>query len=154
MNISKKELELAGFRRAGTVYPDKAKVLRLDLNWDATGFVVYVMVVNQEFKKAGTTGRKQSTLRKRMSSTFSALRQVIEGAPPGRPPARWRSRPLDPFKKHAPAALRASQEVELWALECPSFEAMVAKETELNNKYESEWTKEGRHRLKTRIPES
>ena len=49
MNISKKELELAGFRRAGTVYPDKAKVLRLDLNWDATGFVRWLEQTNPIF---------------------------------------------------------------------------------------------------------
>ena len=70
-----------------------------------------------------------------MHSTFSALRRVIIGGPPYLG---------DPFKQRAPATILANHEIELWAKEFPSFEAMTAKETELNNKYQPEWTKEGR----------
>jgi hypothetical protein len=105
-----------------------------------------MMIVNDEIKKVGTTGRGASSFKKRMVSTFYALRQVITGPIDGRPPARWRSRPLDPYKEHAPAVVLAGREVELWASECPSFESMSARETELNNKYAPEWTKEGRRK--------
>jgi hypothetical protein len=136
MNISSEELQAAGFRRAGTVYPDTTKRVRVQIDWDVRGFVVYIMVVNHEFKKAGTTGRGNSTFKGRMHSTFSALRQVIIGGPPYLG---------DPFKQRAPAVILANEQVELWAQECGSFESMMAKETELNNKYQPEWTREGRH---------
>jgi hypothetical protein len=142
MNISREELEAAGFRRAGTVFPDAGTILRVQIDWPVTGFVVYIMVVNHEFKKAGTTGRKGSTFEARMRSTFSALRQVISGPLPGRPPAGWRSRRLDPFKQHAPAAILAGLKVELWAQEF-TINTFEVKETELNNRYRGEWTKEG-----------
>jgi hypothetical protein len=144
MTLNEGELVRAGFRRAGSVVPDPLKTVRVHVDPDWRGFVVYIMVVNQEVKKVGTTGRNGSSLAKRMAATFSALRQVIVGPVPGRPAARWRSRPLDPFKTHAPASILAGHEVQLWASVWPSFEIMMAKETELNNKYTPEWTKEGR----------
>jgi hypothetical protein len=109
------------------------------------------MVVNREIKKFGTTGRQNSSFTKRMRSTFHALRQVIRGPIPGRPPARWRSRRLDPFKEHAPSVISAGLRIELWATECLSFEAMMARETDLNTKYVPEWTKEGRRYRATRL---
>ena len=75
MKISSEELRMGGFRRAGTVCPDAAKKVRVQIDWDVPGFVVYIMVVDHEFKKAGTTGRKNSSFKTRMNSTFSALRQ-------------------------------------------------------------------------------
>lgn len=143
-NVTGEELGRAGFRRAGSVVPDPLKRARVLVDPGLRGFVVYIMVVNHEVKKVGTTGRNGSSLEKRMAATFSALRQVITGPVPGRPAARWRSRPLDPFKTHAPASILAGHEVEMWASECPSLEVMMAKETELNKKYTPEWTKEGR----------
>ena len=149
VNISIEELQAAGFRRAGTVFPDATKVVRVQVDWPVTGFVVYIMVVNHEFEKAGTTGRKGSVFEGRMHSTFSALRQVISGARPDRPPALWRSRKLDPFKQHAPAAIAAGHEIELWAQEF-TIDTFEAKETELNDRYRGEWTKEGWTRDGTR----
>ena len=144
MKITEDELRAAGFSRAGSVMSDPLKTIRVQIDWDAPGFVVYMMIVNDEVKKVGTTGRKDSSFKKRMFSTFYALRQVITGPVAGRPPARWRSRPLDPFKAHAPTVILSGQVVELWASECATFEFMIAKETELNNMYTPEWTKEGR----------
>ena len=136
MKITTEELLAAGFRRAGTVYPDVTKKLRVQIDWDVRGFVVYIMVVNQEFEKAGTTGRKNSTFKGRMHSTFSALRRrMITGGSPTD----------DPFKTHAPAVIEANQEIELWAQQF-TIDTFEAKETELNNKYQPEWTKEGKHR--------
>jgi len=140
MNISREELQEAGFRRAGTVYPDATKKVRVKIDWDVRGFVVYIMVVNHEFKKAGTTGRNNSRFKERMHSTFSALRRVIIGGPPYLG---------DPFKQHAPAAILANQETELWAQEF-TIDTFEAKETELNNKYQPEWTKEGRLQANSR----
>lgn len=133
MNVSSEELRAAGFRRAGTVFPDATRVVRVQVDWAASGFVVYLMVVNHEVKKAGTTGRKNSTFEGRMHSTFSALRRVIIDGPPYLG---------DPFKQYAPAAILAGQEVELWAQEL-TVDTFEAKETELNSTYRGEWAKEG-----------
>lgn len=149
MDITREELLGAGFRRAGSVLPDSSSTVRVLIDRDVHGFVVYMMVVSHEVKKVGTTGRNGSSFKKRMFSTFAALRQVITGPVPGRPAARWRSRPLDPFKTHAPAIFAAGLEVELWVSECPSLELMMAKETELNTKYTPEWTKEGRRQRRS-----
>ncbi len=144
MNITEDDLKSEGFRRAGTVFPDRSRTLVVQIDRDLPGFVVSAMVVNREVKKFGTTGRKNSSFARRMHSTFHALRQVIGGPVPGRPPAHWRSRQLDPFKEHAPEVILAGQQIELWTTECPSFEVMMARETELNGRYVPEWTKEGR----------
>jgi hypothetical protein len=144
MEISNSELESDGFRRAGTVSADPTKILRVQIDWDVQGFVVYLMVVNGEIKKAGTTGSGRSSFKSRMISECQTVRQVIAGAPAGRPPAKWRLRPLDPFKQHAPNAILANHQVELWAREFPTFRAMFDKETLLNNAHQPQWTKEGR----------
>jgi hypothetical protein len=42
MKISTEELQ-TGFWHAGTVYPDDVATLRVEINRDAHGFVVYIM---------------------------------------------------------------------------------------------------------------
>jgi len=146
MKISREELQAACFRYAGSVVPDPTSILRLE--WEPvvpSGFVVYLMIVAGDVKKAGKaedTG--SSTFRKRMQSEFATLRQVIRGPHPGRQPAGWRSRPLDPFKQYAPAAILNGSIVELWAKACPTRESMLDEEINLNRRYRGEWTKEGR----------
>jgi hypothetical protein len=144
VRISDEELRAAGFKRAGTVYPDPRRMVRVDITEDVPGCVAYLMRVKGEVKKVGITGTGASGFRQRMNSTFSALRTVMTGPRPGRPPARWRSRKFDPFKEHAPATIRAGHEIELWALRCRSVDSTKAKETELNQKFRPKWTKEGR----------
>jgi hypothetical protein len=113
MTITPDELAQAGFRRAGVVRQDAAHVVRVTMFGAFSGFVVYLMVVNGEVKKAGTTGRKNSTLLEgRMRSTFSALRQVIRRGPPYSG---------DPFKTLAPVTVLAGKEVEIWARQCKPF---------------------------------
>ena len=137
MNISAEELHADGFWRAGTVYPDQATTLRVDITRDAHGFVVYIMVVNSEFMKAGKT---ETPLRTRMNSTFNSLKNKM-GKRADHP--RYQEKT---FKEHAQAAIRAQQEIELWAKEFSSYETMMAKEKELNDKYQGLWTKEGKRR--------
>lgn len=144
MNITETELEAEGFQRSGTVLPDGVSVLRVEIDSDVSGPVLYLMRVNGEVKKCGITGTGVSGFRQRMNSTFSALRNVIQGLKPGRVAAKWRSRRLDPFKEHAAATIVAGQTIELWTLRCPSVEWMMAKEAELNQKFRPRWTKEGR----------
>jgi hypothetical protein len=134
MDLSHNNLVALGFQRAGTVYPDSGRTCRVQIDWDIPGYAVYAMRVGNEVKKFGTTGRKNSGFKGRMHSTFSALRQTILKGPPYRG---------DPFKTHAPAAILASQEIELWVR--PSTEATFElEESELNNRYRPQWTKEGR----------
>lgn len=136
MNITGEELYTDGFWRGGTVYPDVATTLRVQIDRDVHGFVVYIMVVNHEFMKAGKTETPFST---RMRSTFNSLKNKM-GDRAAHP--RYQEKT---FKEHAQAAIRANQEIELWAQNFPSFELMMAKEKELNDKYQGLWTKEGQH---------
>ena len=128
MNISREELKAMGFRPAGTVYPDRSSVLRVQIDFDLQGHAVYAMRVGDEVKKFGTTGRKNSGFRARMGSTFSALRQTIrKGAPfVG-----------DPFKRFAPATILADREIELW-LKASTQEEFEGEEARLNNHYRPE----------------
>jgi hypothetical protein len=137
MNISSEELHADGFWRGGTVYADAATTLRVQIDRDVHGFVVYIMVVNQEFMKAGITETPFST---RMRSTFNSLKNKM-GDRAGHP--RYQEKT---FKEHAQSAIREKQEIELWAQNFPSFELMMAKEKELNEKYQGMWTKEGQRR--------
>jgi len=132
MDISAEQLGTMGFVRAGTVHPACGEC-RVEISRDVNGFAVYAMVAGGKVKKFGTTGRKNSGFRSRMSSTFSALRQTIRR---GSPYAG------DPFKRFAPATVLANQPIELWVK--PSTEMLFeAEETLLNNTYRPEWTKEG-----------
>jgi hypothetical protein len=152
MNISSDELKANGFQRGGTVCPDPTPLrclnpgsqrekweglFRVENMWDVQGYVVYIMVVNHEFKKAGHTGKGGARFKTRMEGSFNCLRPVIAGGPPYLG---------DPFKQHAPATILAQQDVELWAKPFPSLALMMAKESELNDKYEGELTKEGQRR--------
>ncbi|OFV93790.1 MAG: hypothetical protein A3G76_03785 [Acidobacteria bacterium RIFCSPLOWO2_12_FULL_65_11] len=143
MNISNKELHADGFERRGTVYPDAATTLRVEIHKDKDvhGFVVYVMVVNHEFMKAGKT---ETPFSRRMHGTFNSLKNKM-GARAAHP--RYQEKT---FKEHAQATILAKQEIELWARNFPSFELMMAKEKELNDKYQGLWTKEGKHRARGR----
>src|SRR4051812_34695281 len=110
------------FRHAGSVeWDSSAKTLRwLWKNDVPSGYVVYLMVVDDDVKKGGKAeDTRSSTFKKRMEGEFGAVRQVISGPIPGRPLARWRSRTLDAFKKHAPPALLAGAIVELFAKAMP-----------------------------------
>ncbi len=136
MDLSHDELRALGFSRAGTVYPDGATTCRVQIDQDIPGYAIYAMRVGSELKKFGTTGRKNSGFRGRMQSTFSALRRTILKGPPYQG---------DPFKTHAPAAILAGLEIELWVR--PSTEVTFEiEESELNNRYRPQWTKEGRFR--------
>jgi hypothetical protein len=137
MKISTEELQTAGFWRAGTVYPDDVATLRVEINRDAHGFVVYIMMVNKEFMKAGKT---ETPLRTRMLSTFNSLKNKM-GDRADHP--RYQEKT---FKEHARATIRAKQQVELWARECRTHEEMMATEAKLNDHYKGLWTKEGHRR--------
>ena len=141
MNISNEELLADGFWRAGTVYPDAAATLRVQIDRDVHGFVVYVMVVNHEYMKGGHTTTPLST---RMRGSFNALKSKM-GAYADH--SRYQEKT---FKQHAQATILAKQEIELWAQEFPSFESMIAKEDELNSEYQGLWTKEGHRRAAER----
>ncbi len=145
MKISKEELLAAGFSHSGTVVPDPNNILRIDWNPNIpSGNVVYLMIVNDEVKKAGKAeDTKASTFKARMHGEFGASRQVIAGPIPGRPLPGWRLRPLDSFKKHAPTATLNGHHVELHAKALPTRQSMLDEETRLNEKYRGEWTKEG-----------
>jgi len=133
MQITSQRLIEMGFRPAGVVVPDAAQVLRVRVDRDMPGYGVYAMLVGEDVKKFGTTGRKNSCFKSRMSSTFSALRQVIRRGPPFTG---------DPFKRFAPAPILRGETIQLW-LKPSSADTFEVEETELNNRFRPEWTKEG-----------
>ena len=135
MVITSEELEAAGFRRGGTVFPDAANILRVAIDRDFSGFVVYMMVVNGEVMKAGKT---ETGFRTRMVSSFNSLKNKM-GDKADHP--RYQEQT---FKENAQATIRAGQQVELWARTFDSRELMLVKEQELNDKYRGLWTKEGK----------
>jgi hypothetical protein len=137
MMVSSEELKAMGFDRAGTVFPDPASILRVQIDRDAQGFLVYLMVVSGEVMKAGKTEGRLSV---RMRSTFNALKNKM-GNRADHP--RYQERT---FKEHAQAPIRAGREIELWVRQYADAPTMLAAERELNNKYQGLWTKEGRHR--------
>ena len=137
MNITSEELHADGFWRGGTVYPDATTTLRVQIDQDVHGYVVYVMVVNHEFMKAGKTETPFST---RMRGTFNALKNKM-GDRADHP--RYQEKT---FKEHAPATIRAGHEIEIWAQAFPSATAMKTAEDQLNNTYQGIWTKEGNRR--------
>jgi hypothetical protein len=149
MDISNDELRAMGFKRGGTVRPDPAPLrcvnpgsrrqlwkglYRVENTWDVEGYVVFIMVVDQEFKKAGYSGTGASGFKIRMESCFNCLRPVIAGGPPYRG---------DPFTQYAPAALLAHREVELWAKPHETEQSMLEEVRQLNRRYRGEWTREG-----------
>jgi hypothetical protein len=147
------------FELSGTVRWDPASQT-LVWTWKPVvpiGYVVYLMLIGGDVKKCGIAKDTvaSSTFKKRMQSEFSVARQVILGPLPGKPLPGWRLRPLDPFKKHAPAALLEGRTIELWAKSCPTAQLMDSEETRLNLKCRGEWTKEGWTRDGQRLwPES
>jgi len=134
-NTSSEELCADGFWRAGTVVYPPGMLLRVDINRDVHGFVVYLMVVNHEVMKAGHTTTPLST---RMRSTFNALKNTMGDRADH---SRYQEKT---FKAEAQATVRAKREVELWAQEYPSRKAMIDKEETLNAHYQGLWTKEGK----------
>jgi hypothetical protein len=139
MNISNEELLADGFWRGGTVYPypDATTILRVQIDRDVHGFVVYIMVANHEFMKAGKTETPFST---RMRSTFNALKNKM-GDRADHP--RYQEKT---FKEQAQATIRARHEIELWAQDLGSYDKMMAKELALNTKYQGIWTREGQRK--------
>ena len=136
----------SAFTPAGTVRWDSPSQA-LVWTWEATvptGYVVYLMLVEDEVKKVGIAkDTATSTFKKRMQSEFAVVRQVIVGPIPGKPLPAWRLKPLDPGKKHAPPHLVAGKTVKLWAKSYATAQLMDNEETRLNLKYRGEWTKEG-----------
>ncbi len=138
MNITSEELTRQGFHRGGTVFPDPFKILRVEIDRDFVGFVVYLMVVNGEVMKAGKT---ETGFRTRMVSSFNALKGKM-GDKADHP--RYQEQT---FKEQAQTAIRAGYQVELWARTFDSRQAMLATEQQLNDKYQGLWTKEGKQRV-------
>jgi hypothetical protein len=134
MNIDIDELHAAGFWHGGTVYPDAATTLRVQIDRDVHGFVVYIMVVNHEVVKVGKTETPFST---RMRGTFGSLRKKMTTHADH---PRYQEKT---FKHHAQTAIRAGHKVELWAQDFESADAMLAVEHALNRHYRGLWTKEG-----------
>jgi hypothetical protein len=150
----------SAFVRAGSVEWDSSA---RDFRWSwevdiPSDYVVYLMVVDDDVKKGGKAeDTKSSTFKKRIEGEFGSVRQVISGPIPGRQLARWRLKPPDPFKKHAPPVLLAGNTVELFAKAMPTGPTpeqarknMRDEEDRLNIKYRGEWTKEGWTRNGTR----
>jgi hypothetical protein len=112
----RKDLGARGFVYAGVIRPlDSGKSCRAEIKpLGLRGSVVYGLVVGDQFKKCGDTGRKNATLKKRMHDCARAINLVISGAISG--PFK------ENFKRLAPKAIAANQEIEVWAREATAGE--------------------------------
>jgi hypothetical protein len=140
------EEDVTAFVHAGTVAWDPIAA-KLMWSWKPTvpdGFVVYLMVVNREVRKAGKAEETPtSTFKRRVEGEFRTVGQVIRGPIPGRRLANWRTKKLDPFKQNAPPVLLAGHRVDVYARACRTWDEMKREEGRLLNKYRGDWTQEG-----------
>ena len=124
------ELEALGFVPAGAIRPidsgkrSKAELVALGL----TGSVVYALVVGDQFKKCGDTGRKAATLKTRMRGCAYTINKIISGDLVG---------PFtENFKRLAPLAIKEGQTIHVWAREASSSDCRRLQR-ELNHKYDT-----------------
>lgn len=128
---AEKELVALGFAYAGAIRPtDSGKSCSSEIKREIGGFVVYALVVENQIKKFGKTS---TGIKKRIRGHASALDGVMRrGKATG-----------DPFKRLAPEAIRANQEINVWArASTPS--TYVSEELELNLKYQPAWVDNSR----------
>lgn len=150
--------DLRAFVHAGTLEWEPHSA-RPQWSWKPevpAGYVVYLMVVDSEVRKGGKAEEtRTSTFKRRVEDEFRTVGQVIRGPIPGRPPAAWRTKKLDPFKTNAPPVLLGGRRINVYAKPCESRAAMKHEEDRLNDKYRGDWTKEGWTRDgRRRLPDS
>jgi hypothetical protein len=105
-----------GFILAGVIRPfGSGTGCRLELKpLDFHGRVVYGLVVGDQLKKCGDTGRKRSTLMARMNGCTKTINQILRGDLVG---------PFtENFKRLAPKTIEANQEIEVWAKQATAAE--------------------------------
>ena len=167
MLILPSELNALGYHQSGKVRPDPAPLhfvgrqgrglFEVEITRPVDGWVTYVHVLEDEFKKAGKTENDES-FAGRMRSSYNALRRTIElmGNNALRHVADVLHRvdavsgdaiePYDedfPWKHRVPIALVDRRTIVLWAKSHLSREAMLLEECKLNRRYRGEWAKEG-----------
>lgn len=167
IDVNREELKAMGFRLGGLVCPDPTPLhfrngqgyglFRVEISWPVEGWVTYIHVANNQFKKAGKTEAGKA-FKTRMKSSYTCLRRTIEAITEGSlyysgeslfHKARALNEPPVPYKqdfpwKHrVPLALMEGQVIELWAKPQPNREDMLLEECRLNNRYRGEWAKEG-----------
>jgi hypothetical protein len=126
----RKELDARGFVHAGVIRPlDSGKSCRAEINsLGLRGSVVYSLVVRDEFKKCGDTGRKGATLASRMSGCANTINQILRGDLKG---------PFtEHFKSRAPRVIAAGQEIDVWAREATADECDRLQK-DLNERYDT-----------------
>jgi hypothetical protein len=161
------DLMARGYRQSGVVRPDPTPLhfagrqgrglFEVVIARPADGWVTYVHVLEDEFKKAGKTDNDES-FAGRMRSSYYALRRTIELMNNGM--LRYvgdvlyrvdsmtgeSMRPYEedfPWKHRVPVALLEGRLIELWAKSHLSRNAMLLEECKLNRRYRGEWAREG-----------
>jgi hypothetical protein len=126
---AKTELVERGFVHVGTIRPlDCGRRCKADITASLHGRVTYALLVGNQFKKCGDTGRKSATLKKRMTDCARAINLVISGALVG---------PFtEKFKPLASKAIEDNQIIDVWAKEATADEC-VRLQRELNAKYDT-----------------
>ena len=126
----RKDLEARGFVHAGVIRPlDFGKSCRAEMkSLGFSGSVVYCLVVGNDFKKCGDTGREGATLASRMNGCANTINQIIRDDLTG---------PFtEHFKSRAPSTIQAGQTIEVWATQATADECDRLQK-ELNRKYDT-----------------
>jgi hypothetical protein len=167
MRILDSELEARGYRRSGLVRPAIAPLqflgrqgqglFEVEISLHIEGWVTYIHVLDNEFKKAGKTENDES-FAKRMRSSYNCLRKPIDLMKRGvlahvdetlyhvDPQTGLPGRPYEhdfPWKHRVPLALIEGRTIVLWAKSHPTRQAMLDEEDSMNTRYRGEWAKEG-----------
>ncbi len=126
----REDLRLQGFVHAGAIRSlDSGRICRAELKpLGFRGCVVYGLVVLDQFKKCGDTGRKNATLTSRMEGCASTINQILRGV--------LRGPFTERFKSLAPKAIEAGHDIEVWAREATAGEC-ERLQRELNAKYDT-----------------
>ena len=173
MHILESELTLRGYRRCGLVCPDPTPLhfvgrrgqglFKVEITQPIEGWVTYIHVLENEFKKAGKTENDQS-FAGRMKGSYNSMRTTIDLMNRGLllhvnetlyhvdSSTGQTTQPYEhdfPAKHRVPLALLARRTVLLWAKQHQSRQAMLDEEKELNLRYRGEWAKEGWSRVKS-----
>jgi hypothetical protein len=126
----RRDLEAHRFVHAGVIRPlDSGRSCRAEIKpVGFSGSVVYCLVVGDDFKKCGDTGRKGATLESRMSGCANTINQILRGDLTG---------PFtEHFKSRAPSTIEEGQTIEVWAKQATADECDRLQK-ELNHKFDA-----------------
>jgi len=125
------ELRDLGFAHAGAIRPiNSGRACKVDLSLELQGFVVFAFIVEDQTAMFLSSGRENSTFKKRVQGAASALNGVL---------ARGDAESLtEPFQRWAPAVIAANQPIEVW-VRASTANSVDAEKMALIGRFGQQW---------------